>query len=314
MNQRIAVGVDAGGTSTVAALAVDGEYEGDARGGSANPSALGVTRAAAAIVETVKLALRGRSAHSLYVGAAGAGRASIARELEADLRAAFPDATDLVVADDARIALRAGIDDGPGIALIAGTGSVAYAENGETRVRVGGAGYLLGDEGSAFALGFGALKLLARVYDGRARADETTALAARALAVSDRDGLLDAIYRAPLEPARIAALAPSIVAFAGKGNRISTKLVQTAAQELGDLVRAAAQQSGLAEASPLIVFAGGLLCENSLLTYLLETRVVNEIPGSSIVRVRDEPARAALRLAIAALSSGSAAAHPAQTG
>jgi N-acetylglucosamine kinase-like BadF-type ATPase len=141
------------------------------------------------------------------------------------------------------------------------------------------------------------VKLLSRVYDGRARADETTALVERVLECGDRDALLSALYTAPIEVAKIASLAPSIIAFAGKGNRAATKILQTAAQELGDLVRSAAQQAGLAEASPSIAFAGGLLRENNLLSFLLETRVTNELAGAAIVRLRDEPARAALRFA-----------------
>jgi glucosamine kinase len=218
------------------------------------------------------------------------------------LRARLPATAHLTVAGDAETALRAAIPEGPGIVLIAGTGSLAYAENGEKRVRVGGFGYLLGDEGSAFALGFAAAKGLARVYDGRARADETSALVERALGCSDRDGLLAALYGAPLEVAKIAALAPSILGFAGKGNRVSTKLVQTAAQDLGDMVRAAAQQAGLAESSPAVALAGGLLRENSLLSFLLEHRLTNELPGVSVLRSRDDPARAALRFAEALLS------------
>ena len=139
--------------------------------------------------------------------------------------------------------------------------------------------------------------MLARTFDGRAREDETTALAARQLDIVDRDGLLEAIYGAPLDVARIAALAPSIVAFAGKGNRVSTKIVQTAAQDLGDLVRTVVRATELTELSPSIVLAGGLFRENSMLSYLLEHRVVNETPGAAIVRARDEPVRAALRFA-----------------
>jgi N-acetylglucosamine kinase-like BadF-type ATPase len=113
--------------------------------------------------------------------------------------------------------------------------------------------------------------------------------------------LLAAIYRAPLDVARVAALAPSILGFAGKGNRVSAKIVQGAAQDLGDLVRTAAQHSGLKDASPSVVFAGGLLRENSVLSFLLETRITNEVAGASVLRLRDEPAHAALRFAEALL-------------
>ena len=297
MNRGLAVGVDAGGTSTVAALSRDGAFAGEARGGPANPTSRGVGAAADEIARVVLMVTGGVAPASLYVGAAGTAEAEPARRLRDAMLSRLPATERVMVAGDAETALRAALPAGPGVVLIAGTGSFAYAENGDRRARVGGFGYLLGDEGSAFRIGFAAIELLSRAYDGRGRADETTALAERVLGCGDRESLVAALYAAPLDVAKIAGMAPSIVAFAGKGNRASTRIVQKAAQELGDLARAAAKAADLAEQSPAVVFAGGLLRENSLLSYLLELRVVNELPGAAIVRLRDEPARAALRFA-----------------
>lgn len=297
MSERIVVGVDAGGTSTVAAASRDGEFTATARAGPANATSLGLPAAVAAIATAVRDVSGPADPAVLFVAAAGAGRTAVRDGLVAALRRAFPATGTVVVEDDARTALRAALPAGTGVVLVAGTGSVAYAESGERRTRVGGAGYLLGDEGSAFAIGLAALRLLARVYDGRAREDETTALAARAFAAPDRDALLAAVYASPLDVARVAALAPSIVAFAGKGNRASTKIVQTAAADLGELLLAAVRAAELQDASPAVVFAGGLLRENSLLSFLLETRLTSDVPGCAVLRLRDEPVRAALRFA-----------------
>jgi N-acetylglucosamine kinase-like BadF-type ATPase len=301
MTDSVAVGVDAGGTVTVAALSRGGRFESSVRGGPANPTSLGGFAAAAEIAAAVRRVTNGTDADALFVAAAGAGRDDAREALLASLRLAFPHTRRLAVEDDTRVALRAALPEGSGIVVIAGTGSVAYAENGATRTRLGGAGFLLGDEGSAFAIGLAAAKMLARVYDGRARADVTTDHVARALEAPDRDALLATVYTSPLDIARIAGLAPSIVAFADRGNHVSTKIVQTASQELSDLARLTAKESGLLDASPPVVFAGGLLRENSLLSFLLETRVTNEIPGATVVRLRDEPAHAALRCAEALL-------------
>ncbi|MGD0051037.1 MAG: BadF/BadG/BcrA/BcrD ATPase family protein [Vulcanimicrobiaceae bacterium] len=292
----IAIGVDAGGTQTHAALAEDGRLLREARGAAANPTALGVAVAAEAIVATIRDVLAGAEAETIHVGAAGAARAVVADALCARVAAAFP-GTVVTVGDDAAIALRAALPDGDGAVLIAGTGSIAYAERGATTHRVGGLGWLAGDEGSAFWIGLQAVKLFGRVLDGRAARDETTDLVARALDARDRDRYLSAIYDAPLQPATLAALAPSVVAFAGKGNRASTKIVQQAAQELADLAKAVLRAAGLADAAPTLVLAGGLLRENSLLSFLLETRLNGDIPGVAIVRGGDEPVRGALRLA-----------------
>jgi N-acetylglucosamine kinase-like BadF-type ATPase len=294
--EMIAIGVDAGGTATVAALSHDGRFLREAGGPAANASTLGIDDAADAILRTIRSVAQHERPDAIYVAAAGAGRPAVADGLQRLLTSAYGSAR-VHVGDDTAAALRAAIPDGPGVVLIAGTGSVAYAENGSARVRVGGLGHLLGDEGSAYAIGLAAVRVYGRVLDGRVPADETTALVARALAAPDRDALLDAMYGRRVAVAEIASLAPSIIAFAGKGNRVATKIVQDAAKELGDLTKAAVRAAGLLDASPSIAFAGGLLRENSLLTFLLETRIVGDVSGCAIVRGGDEPVRGALRAA-----------------
>ena len=153
MSEGLCVGVDAGGTSTVAAASRGGGLLGSERGGPANARTVGSAVAAHVIAETVLRASGGAQPDSIYAAVAGAGEPDVAQQLSVALRTTFPDAK-ILVADDTAAALRAAIGEGPGIVLIAGTGSVGYAENGEKRVRVGGYGYLAGDEGSAFAIGF----------------------------------------------------------------------------------------------------------------------------------------------------------------
>jgi N-acetylglucosamine kinase-like BadF-type ATPase len=292
----ISVGIDAGGTSTVAALSKDGEYLREARGRGANATTIGIDDAADVIISTIREVVAGEAPGVIYVGAAGAGRKRVADQLRELLESAFRGAH-VVVGDDAAIAFRAAIPDGDGAVLIAGTGSTAYAQRGDETQRVGGLGYFAGDEGSAFWIGMQAVKLYGRVLDGRANRDETSDLVARALGVADRETYVAALYDRAPDAAQIAALAPSVIAFAGKGNRACTKIVQQAAQELGDLVKAALRGVQLLDASPRIAFAGGLFRENSLLSFLLETRLIGDVAGAAIVKGGDEPARGALRLA-----------------
>jgi len=296
MSDVVAVGVDAGGTTTRVVLSENGVRSGEAAGGGGNPSTLGVDDAADVILSVVRKALERRRPAAIVVGAAGAGRREVAAGLEALIGSAFPDCR-VSIGDDAGIALRAAIPAGPGIVLIAGTGSIAYAENGERKARVGGLGYLAGDEGSAFSIGMAAVRLYGRVLDGRAKADETTDLVARALGAHDRDAYLGALYDGPLIPATIAALAPAIIGYAGTGNRAATKIVQQAGSDLGDLLKSAARAADLIEASPSVALAGGLFAENSLLSFLLESRIIVDLPGASILRGGDGAVVGALRLA-----------------
>jgi glucosamine kinase len=292
----ICVGVDAGGSSTVAALSEDGQVRRSVRARDANATTLGVDDAANVMITAIREVLDGAEPAAIYVGAAGAGRARVAVELQELIALAFRGAV-VAVGDDAAIAFRAAIPAGDGAVLIAGTGSTAYAQCGERSHRVGGLGPLAGDEGSAYWIGLQAVRLYGRVLDGRANRDETTDLVARALEAPDRERYLEALYDTPPNPARIAALAPSILAFAGKGNRAATKIVQQAAQELGDLAKAALRAVDLVDASPQLALAGGLLRENSLLTFLLETRLNADVPGVAIVKGGAGPELGALRLA-----------------
>jgi N-acetylglucosamine kinase-like BadF-type ATPase len=122
----IAVGVDAGGTATVAAVTQAGEPVGRATGPAANATTAGVEDAARTIAATARRALGGHEPDSLYAGVAGAGRPTVAAGVSAALAGAFPNAR-VLVGDDTAIALRAAIPSGPGIVLIAGTGSSARA-------------------------------------------------------------------------------------------------------------------------------------------------------------------------------------------
>jgi len=292
----ICVGVDAGGTSTVAAASRDGTLVREVRKPGANATTIGTDDAADVIITAIREVLQGETPDAIYAGAAGAGRERVAAELQEMIAIAFRDVR-VVIGDDAAIAFRAAVPEGDGAVLVAGTGSTAYAEHGERAQRVGGLGYLAGDEGSAFWIGMQAVRLYGRVLDGRANRDETTDLVARVLEAPDRERYIEALYDEPMKPAKIASLAPSIIAFAGKGNRASTKIVQQAAQELGDLVKSALRAVDLLGASPRIALAGGLFRENSLLTFLIEQRLTGDVAGGVIVKGGDEPVRGALRLA-----------------
>ena len=62
--------------------------------------------------------------------------------------------TPIEVVGDMLIALEAAFDSGPGVIVIAGTGSIAYGRNRQgTTVRAGGWGFAIGDEGSAHWIG-----------------------------------------------------------------------------------------------------------------------------------------------------------------
>jgi N-acetylglucosamine kinase-like BadF-type ATPase len=78
-----------------------------------------------------------------------------------------------------------------------------------------------------------------------------------------------------------------VLEAAAGGERSASKIVQQAALDLFELLRALARSAGLDGKTVPLVFAGGLLGENSLLSYLLETRIASEFPLMHIVKGSD---------------------------
>lgn len=301
----VVVGVDAGGTQTIAAAARGDEPPRTVAGAGANANVCGAGAAAETIAAVIAQALHHDAPDAIAVGAAGAARAEIADAMTRALLARFP-AARIAVTHDLQIALRAGVSQGDGMVLVAGTGSAAYAEIGTQSFRAGGGGYAFGDEGSGFAIGAAALRLLRRAIEGRAPHDRLTERLAERTAARTLDDLSRFAYGAESTVSAVASVAPEVIASAGDGERSAVKIVQTAALELFELVRALWRSAGAEGRALPLVWAGGLLRRNSLLTYLIETRVANELPDLAIVKGGAEPYMGALAQARALLRNGTA--------
>jgi N-acetylglucosamine kinase-like BadF-type ATPase len=290
---EIIVGVDAGGSTTV--VLADGVASSPRRivGEAANMRTLGAHDAAAVVARTVREAIGTAAPRAIFVGAAGVGTAELASALRIALLTHFADAR-IGVSDDAHIALRAGVPSGDGAVLIAGTGSIAYAEVDSERYRVGGHGHLLGDEGSGYAIGNAALRWLLRSYEGRVLADPMTVALAETLGAKSG---ADVVSRIAIDEHRVrtvAALAPLVIEHADTGERSATKIVQGAAQEAFDLLKAVLKAAKIGDREVAAVLSGGLFSKNSLYTYLIETRISSEFPQVRPLKNAPAPEHGAL--------------------
>ena len=205
---RYLIGADVGGTKTAVGVS-DGETvlaRAEGAGAAVRPGR--ALASATVIADVVRKALGGTDrlrGDVLYVGAAGAGREPEREELRKALRTENL-ATTVVVSTDIEIALAAAFDEGPGIVVSAGTGSVAVGrDRSNRRKRIGGYGWQMGDEGSGYAIGRAALGAVSRAADGRS---PRTALSERVLAAT-RSDTFDALVRwaAGASPAEVAAQA-----------------------------------------------------------------------------------------------------------
>jgi N-acetylglucosamine kinase-like BadF-type ATPase len=320
MSAPALLGIDGGGTSTVAWLADrDGVVVGRGRSGPSNVKAIGPAASLAALDEAVVAAFADAQASPATVEVACLGLAGFDRPEDKvmleDWSSSRARANRLVLVNDGDLVLAAGTPEGSGVAIIAGTGSISVGRSPEGRTaRAGGWGFLFGDEGSAFAVAVAGLRLVAQRTDGR---DELRLLRGRgkpeswkppvgdalagrlceAIGAAGPTDLIRAVYSGGFDRARIAALAPAVLAAAEDDPDIVSWILDPAGYDLGQAVRAVALAIEWSQPILPLAMAGGFLLSappvaEAMLAYLrkfLEHEVITTpVP---------EPVRGALILA-----------------
>jgi N-acetylglucosamine kinase-like BadF-type ATPase len=225
-------------------------------------------------------------------GLAGAGRPDDQMRFTS-WAAEYGIATNVRCVSDAEIILAAGTPEQWGVALISGTGSFCWARAPDgSSLRVGGWGYLLGDEGSGYDLAVRALRIAAQTADGRAAAHALLAAVLEYWGLDQPTQLISYVYRAELTRASIAEVSKLILHLAEAGDMHAIGLVERAASELADMVTVAVSRLGID--APPVALAGGLFATSMFLRAALLSRVHTPLGPVTYV---DEPVAGAIRLA-----------------
>lgn len=255
------IGIDGGGTSTVA-IATDagGRILARVDGGP------GIVRAEAPLAGVPELAeLTRRAAASagngpvrgLCCGLAGAGRPR-ERERVGEALSATGIAQHVEIVSDAEAAFADAFGDGPGILLIAGTGSMALGRTSDGRMaRAGGWGALLGDEGSGWAIALAGLRAVARAADGRGPHTSLERSLVRTAHCRVPEDLIGFASGAPKRD--IARLAEAIIVDAEAGDAIADAIVSEASTALASLVASVVRKLDPWDSPPPVAFTGGLV-------------------------------------------------------
>lgn len=290
---RIYLAVDGGGTKTQALL-VDaaGRVLGRGTAGGSNHRAAGMRSALAQIHAAVEGAA-GAAGCAPPFAAAWFGLAGVDRPADVDAFQArlAPLAAVCHVTNDAALAL-AGLQGAPGVALIAGTGSIALGRDRSGRVvRVGGWGHLIGDEGSGYDLARRALQLALRMADGRAPRGPLLDRVLAHFGAASHEDLIERVYAQP-DKARLAALAPGVLLAAREGDSDARAIGRAAAGELAQAVTAAARQLSSTDAPLALALSGGLLVADAWYRRAVLRRVRARVRVGAVA-VLAEPAVAA---------------------
>lgn len=242
----LVLGIDGGGSKTLAALAdAEGQVLRMVRGAGVNPVDNPRWRQE---LETTVAALGAELGEVAAVTAALPAYGEVAalsraqQSAVADLFGAVP-ARLVNDVDGAQFGAFAG---GPGILMLSGSGSMIWARDATgASWRVGGWGEAIGDEGSAFWIGMRAIALVSQDIDGRAQAPGLRAALFGHLglgSVAPMDSLTAWVAGLPHRRSGVAALAELVAARAAAGDVDAVAILEAAADELARHVTAIARQ------------------------------------------------------------------------
>lgn len=285
----IVVGVDAGGTSTGAlAYTCEGKFLGYHISGPGNYHNIGIDRAVENIKESIMSATHNKIPDIACIGLAGLDSKY---DYEVLSRALNGMAKKTVLEHDSFIALYAETRGKPGIITIAGTGSVVVAYDGKKRLRYGGEGWLLSDEGSAYWIGRKALRTLVKMLEGRIEKTRMAELIMDDIKIWDLDDLIRWAYHEGHKIDEIASLAKTIDKAAIEGDKIAKSILYSAAKDLASTTLYAAKKIEMDKA----YLAGGMFMSKLYTEYFIDVLKKEKVEG---IIAKKNPEMGALLIAL----------------
>lgn len=305
---EIIVSLEGGGTrSQAAVMDGSGQLLGEGASRDVNTNFVPFAKAQAAVLEAVNFALqaadlKGNAVKHFAVGLVGP------RFGPETFGILCPHASYHYYKERDVVFARAGIYQPHGVALVAATGASAFGVRSDDnrQVMAGGWGSLLGDEGSAYAIGLQALRGAGRAFEGRLEIP-TRMVAAVCMhfgldQANFRHELVQLAYQKPLSRAEIASLAPRVVHLAQEDDLLARRILEKAANDLASLTLFVAQKLFYEDEVFDVVTAGGLVRAGEPVLGALRGRLAEAFP-QAILRVgTEEPAVALGRLALYELS------------
>ena len=200
----------------------------------------------------------------------------------------------LTLMHDAPIAHAGALAGAPGVVVIAGTGSVAYAvnERGDDAL-AGGWGYVFGDEGGAFWIARRVLAAAIHDEDSGEPGDLAQLLLAH-FSVPSLRALTRAFYAGTITRPQLAQVAPVALHAAESGNERAALIVRDAANALVTVAMRAMERTGMQGAA--VAFTGGLL-QSPTMQAQVEQQMHSLLPHSASPAPKYPPAEGALLLA-----------------
>jgi N-acetylglucosamine kinase-like BadF-type ATPase len=296
----IFLGIDGGGTKTTCVIGDETSVLGTGTAAGSNVVRLGEAKAQEALADVIGQACAAANVkpariERTCVGLAGAGRPEISnlvRRILAELVSG-----EIEVVGDMVIALQAAFGDGPGVMVIAGTGSMAYGRNASgNTLRAGGWGFSIFDEGSGHWIGRSAIAAIMRDYDETG--EENSVLMnniKKSWGLTTREQLVLAANASPCPD--FAALLPAVLSGADSGDALARSILTQAGTELARLARIVIRRLFSDGDKVPVAMTGGVFSNCALVRQVFYNSLRSEYPNCSVNLTVIEPVQGALALA-----------------
>jgi N-acetylglucosamine kinase-like BadF-type ATPase len=287
---RYVIGLDGGGSKTECVVArEDGAIVARARGGGVNRNFIseeGFERSVRDAVQgALDLAPEVRRVEHV-VGSMGCDGKSM-REIAGRYSIDLEHMQWVGEAQPARAASDVAHRRTPHIVTVAGTGSLVagWGRDGKPR-GVGGAGSIVGDEGSAYWIGVRALTRLVESFDGRRPFDEFARQLTQALNLPDNHTLINRVYgggKRPMTRDEMGAVAPHVSRLANAGDPVACELFRAAAHELAFQTNTVIRMLDMRDEAVLVQLYGGVFRAGAVVIEPLRQEVVAYAPRAELL-------------------------------
>ncbi len=168
------------------------------------------------------------------------------------------------VANDSETALFANTAGQPGLLLNAGTGSVGFGVNAQGKThRVGGFGYLVGDEGSAYWVAREGITAALHAYDRTGYETALLPAISEVLGLTEFSEVIDFVYSR--NKTDLARLSRVVSRLASRGDRSACDILRRAAAYLVTAVETLLRELELTGTDTTLYLEGGFLKNSRML-------------------------------------------------
>ncbi len=195
--------------------------------------------------------------------------------------------------NDAQNAVSAGLGDNDGIAVIMGTGSIAYAKKRKELHRIGGYGYLFGDAGSGFAIGRDTILAALQHEDGMGKKTLIHSMVKELCRGETVLSKIDLFYEKGKR--EIAKYAPLAFDAYKLGDEVAEQIIKTNLAAVADMIRTGGAK--LNTQNIKVALIGGLTAQADTILPLLNSLLEDDLKVYQIFICKKPPVVGALYLA-----------------